>query len=143
DYFNLDSLKRQPTIAPFDPGPAGIAEKPPELSAYEPPPLSGLQKLVPGAKARHAQQVAQARLRYDTDVQSHAAREAQRQTQLAQLREAYDKVVTGIRERSAAQHAEIDELRRAYAAGQPEAVVTYCSLVLESSVYPDDIPQKA
>lgn len=143
DYFDLDGLKKEPTIAPFDAGPAGIAESPPDLAAYQPPSLSGLQKLVPGAKARHAEQVTQARQRYDADIQAHAAREAARQTQLAKLRAEYDTIITSIRERTTTQHREVDELKRDYAAGKPDAVAMYYSLVLETSYYPDEFPQKA
>ena len=143
DTFDLDRLKRQPTTVPFDPGPVGTPEKAPERSVYEPTPLSAMQKLVPGAKARYAAQVAQAHQRYEDDMQAYAGREAERQAQLATLRQEYDQVIAGIQERTAAQHAEIDELKRAYAAGEPHAVVMYCSLVLESSVYPDNFPQKA
>lgn len=143
DTFDLDSLKQQPTIVPFDAGPIGTPEKAPERSVYEPAPLSAMQKLVPGAKARHAAQVAQAHQRYETDVQAHAGREADRQAQLLKLRQEYEQIIAGIQDRTAAQHSEIDELKRTYVAGKPEAVVMYCSLVLESSVYPDDFPQKA
>jgi len=36
---------------------------------------------------------------------------------------------------------EIDELASAYREGEPDAVITYNSMVLERSEYPDDFPQ--
>lgn len=47
DYFELGSLKKQPTIAPFDAGEHGVAEPPPDPAAYAVAPLSALQRLVP------------------------------------------------------------------------------------------------
>ena len=37
---------------------------------------------------------------------------------------------------------EIDQFENAYKAGEPEAVIAYCSLVLEQSEYPNDFPQE-
>lgn len=143
DHFDLASLKQQPTIAPFDAGEYGVSEPEPDPAAYAVAPLSTLQKFVPGAKAKHDQQVAEAQKRLEGDRVIHLAREIERQSRLAALRLEYDQVVAQIQSRAAAQHAEVDELQRAYAAGKPDAVVTYCSLVLTSSLYPDGFPQKA
>jgi restriction system protein len=141
--FNLDTLKKQPVIAPFDPGSVGIAEPPPDPAQYQVAALSWFQKLLPNAKAHHAQQVAEAAQRYEADVQAHTQREAERQNKLSQLRQEYERVVAGIRQRTASQHAEVEQLKQDYIAGKPHAITTYCSLVLEKSVYPNTFPQQA
>lgn len=143
DFLDLETLKQQPEIAPFDPGDLEVVEPPPAKEAYKPPPLTGLQALWPGAKAQHAQADAAARQRYLADKAAHAEREAARQQKLAAAQAKYEHEVARIQARVAAQHAEIDQLQQAFAAGVPEAVITYCSLVLEASTYPDDFPQHA
>jgi restriction system protein len=39
-------------------------------------------------------------------------------------------------------NAQVDELQRAYEAGESHAVITYCSMVLERSQYPEGVPQR-
>jgi len=143
DFFDLERLKQSPEIAPFAPGTFGVAEPPPDKAAYRPPPLTGLQQLWPPAKAQYEQDLAAAKARYRTDKAAHAERETARQAQLAAAQAAYDQQVAEIQAQVAARHAEIDQLQQAFASGAPEAVSTYCSLVLESSTYPDDFPQHA
>ncbi len=57
DSLDFESLKEQPKLPRFAPGPLGQAADQP---VFDPPPLSGLRALVPGAKAKHAQAVADA-----------------------------------------------------------------------------------
>jgi restriction system protein len=60
-----------------------------------------------------------------------------------EARHAHDRQVAEIQTRAQAQHAEVDQLQRDVEAGSPDAIVNYCSLVLEASAYPDDFPQHA
>ena len=143
DFFDLETLKQTPAIPAFQPGVLGVPEAPPVLQTYLPPDLSAIRKLLPGAKANHAKEVAAARERYEHARAAHAEREAARQTQLATAHAAHERHVAELREKTAAQHAEIALLQRDFAAGAPDAVVTYFTLVLESSAYPDDFPQHA
>ena len=143
DYFDLDTLKEQPDVPPFQPGALGNAEAAPIIGLYLPAPLSGMRKLVPGAKAKYEQEVAAANEHYQHDLDAHAAREAERLRQLAQKRAEYERQVAEIMQRNAAQHEEIERLKQDYAVGRPDAVAYYCSLVLQSSVYPDGFQQHA
>jgi len=143
DFFDLETLKQTPAIPAFLPGVLGVPEAPPVLQTYLPPGLSAIRKLLPGAKAKHAKEVAAAREHYEHSRAAHAEREAARQTQLATAHAAHEQHVAELREKTAAQHAEIARLQRDFAAGAPDAVVTYFTLVLESSTYPDDFPQHA
>ncbi|NCC35262.1 MAG: restriction endonuclease [Chloroflexia bacterium] len=58
------------------------------------------------------------------------------------MRHAYEQEVAQQQQQLAAQHAEIEELQRAYTMGQPEAIVTYCTLALQARRSPDDFPQQ-
>lgn len=142
DALDLDTRKLQPKIAPFDPGALGVAGTAPVWTNYEPAPLSGMQKLVPGAKGRHEQQVVQARARFEADNSAYLAAEAERLTKLAELQREYDQVVAGIQARAAAQHAEIETLKASYRAGETDAVTAYFRFVLETRLYPAGFPQR-
>lgn len=61
---------------------------------------------------------------------------------LAQAEAEHEKKVKAEAERVATQHAEVDSFRESYEQRSPEALVTYCSLVLAASQYPDTFPQQ-
>jgi restriction system protein len=141
DYYDLEQQKQHPNIAPFDPGALGTPLPAPNPADYTIPPLSAMQKLVPGAKNRHEQQTAQARARLEEATRAHAAAEAERHLQLAALRAEYDRTIAAILARIAAENAEIDAFKAAYLAGDPEVIKAYCRFVLDSSIYPDTFPR--
>ncbi len=66
--IDIQSLKQTPQIPPFNPGPLAVAEPPPQPDMYAPPAPTGLQKLLPGAKDRYAQEVAKAQEVYQMYV---------------------------------------------------------------------------
>src|SRR5579859_2838690 len=111
-FIDIEALKQTPNIPYFDPGTLAQAEPPPVQQRYVPPELSGIQKLMPGAKEKHAREIAQAQQRYLMDVNAHAARETVRQQRLIEARALYDSHVAGIRQKAAEQHAEIDTFQR-------------------------------
>jgi len=57
-FINLQTLKQPPNLPQFNPGSLGVAQPPPAPHMYRPPDLTGLQRLVPGAKEKYAQEVA-------------------------------------------------------------------------------------
>ena len=68
--------------------------------------------------------------------------ERDRQTAFAEAEAEHEKKVKAEAERVATQHAEVDSFRESYEQRNPEALVTYCSLVLAASQYPDAFPQQ-
>jgi restriction system protein len=142
-FIQVQSLKQPLTTPAFNPGPLGVPEPPPQWHRYMPPEPNGVQKLLPGAKDKHAQAVVRAQETYRIHVAEHASREAGRQQALAQLKAQYDHQVLTEQQRVAVQHAEIEAFQRDLQAGQPQAVVEYFIMVLASSVYPDSFLQKA
>lgn len=143
NYLNFETLKPAPTIPFFNPGPLAVAEPPPVQQRYFPPELSGIQKLMPGAKEKHARDIAQAQQRYWMDANAHAAREAARQQRFMEARAGYDRHVAEIRQQVAAQHVEVNRFQRDFASGVPLAVVEYFSMILAASSYPENFPQHA
>lgn len=142
-FINLQTLKQVPERPVFDPGQLGVAEPPPVPQMYIPPDLSGIQKLIPGAKEKHAQEVSKANELYRSHVAAHAAREAARQQRLAEVWAYFERQVAEAQQMIAAQHAEIDNFQRELLAGSPSAVVNYFTLVVEASDYPEGFPQHA
>jgi len=144
EFINLENLKQAPPMIPkFDPGSLIVSELPPILQRYLPPELSAIQKLIPGAKAKRAQETAKAHERYQIDVKAHAAREADRLKRLEEANAKYALQITEIRQKVAAQHAEVDRFKQDFAAGSPPAIVEYFTMVLTLSSYTENFPQHA
>jgi restriction system protein len=142
-FIDLQTLKQAPEYPVFNPGQLGVAEPPPVLQMYLPPELTGIQKLLPGAKEKQAQEVARAYEVYRSHASAHAAREQARQQSLTQAGAMFDRQVAEEHQKIAAQHTEIDNFQRELLACSPSAVVNYFTLVLEASDYPDGFPQHA
>jgi restriction system protein len=140
DAVDFEALKESPTPLPFEPGELATPLTPP---VTEPPaPLSLLQKLIPGAKAKHAQAVQEADGRFAETLAQAVQAERDRQIAFAEAKAEHEKKVQAEAERVAAQHSEVDSFRESYEQRNPEALVTYCSLVLAASQYPDGFPQQ-
>jgi restriction system protein len=140
DAVDFEALKEQPTPLPFEPGTLATPLTPP---AAEPPvPLGFLQKLLPGAKAKHTQALEEAEKRHAEEISRYEQAERERQAALARAETEHEKKVEAEAERVAKQHAEVDSFHESYEQRNPEALVTYCSLVLAASQYPDDFPQQ-
>lgn len=138
--LDFESLKEKPEPLRFDPGELAQPLTPP---IYEPPaPLGVLQKLVPGAKAKHAQAVEDAEQRHAEEKAQFEQAERDREAALAQAKTDHDEKVKAEAERVATQHNEVDMFRSGYEGRDPDAIVTYCSLILATSQYPDTFPQQ-
>jgi len=155
DYLDFQSLKEKFEPPPFEQGPVGVPGPPPILTPpvnVDPPPPSGMAKLRPGAKSRHAELVEQARADYRQAVakatEAHAVatkvyeeREARRQAQIEELRQAHGVKVAELEAALDKRNDEIDQFKRDFDEGKPDAVVLYFHLVLEGSSYPTGFPK--
>jgi restriction system protein len=143
-YLDLNTLKQPPNLPIFSQGELlVVTTPPPPISSYIPPEPTGFQKLLPGAKEKHAQQVVQAQALYNSHFYAYSQREAERQRRLAEAQKAHERQVSEARQRVAAQHAEINDFQKALAANSPSAIVNYFTMVLEASDYPEGFPQSA
>ena len=142
-FINLQTLKQVPEFPVFNPGQLGVMEQPPVSQSYMPPDLTRIQKLIPGTKEKHAQDVAKAYELYRTHVTAHAVRETTRLQRLGEARASFERQVAETQQQIAIQHAEIDNFQRDLSVGSPSAVVDYFTMVLASSSYPDGFPQHA
>ncbi|GAC1374125.1 MAG: restriction endonuclease [Ktedonobacteraceae bacterium] len=140
-YIDIQTLKQSFTMPPFNLGAVATPETPPQPYLYAVPELNGLQRLIPGAKERHEQQVSARQQEYALHMAGYMARERERQQALARAQASYEQYMIQERQKVVAQNEEIDTLQRELLAGTPQAVIDYCSMVLSASTYPEGFPQ--
>ena len=137
----FNSLRQADTYPAFDAGQLGTPLLPPPWERFTPPEPSGLGKLFGGA-ARYEQQLDRARAAYAQAVEQYTAAEADRQQRLAGQRAAYDASVAAFGAAVAEHNAGVDLFQQECRAGDPDAVARFCTLVLDSSVYPEGFPHR-
>lgn len=138
--LDLDAIKEVLPNEPFQPGKLVYPLPVPELGNYLPPSPGWLMRLVPGTKAKHECQSAEAQQRFEHDLIVHADGEKLRQEKLEEARVAHEAKVAETRRRIEAQNAEVEELKRGLQARTAEAVAAYFTLVLGRSEYPEGFP---
>jgi len=132
----FSSLKRAPSYPPFD---AGGLDRPlpgPRWEQFAPPPPSGLGRLLGGA-ARYEREETAARAAFEAEQQRHAMADAERRRKLAGLRAAYDQGAAEALGATQNHNASVDQFELDFLAREPEAVAEFCTLVLDSSIYPE------
>ncbi len=95
-----------------------------------------------GRGGRFEKQLDTARADFARAIEQHAAAEAERRRQLAERRAAHDASAAASAASAAEHNAGIDQFQQDCRAGDPEAVAQFCTLVLDSSVYPEDFPHQ-
>ncbi len=144
DYFDLETLKKPiPTIIGFHAGQLGVAESEPSISKYLPKQLTTMQKLIPGAKQRFENQVLEAQSYYKQDLDRWKIREQERNHKVTAAKQEYEQKSKELLEEITSHNAEIEQLQENFAKGDPNAIVSYFTLILEESSYPDEFPQVA
>lgn len=140
DYLDLDQLKRQAEVVPFDPGVLGTSEPAPRLDAFVPPARSALGNLF--GKKKHEEAVAAGHERHAAALVEHAAREKAREEKLRLALEEHERKIAEAQQEAARHNEELDSFRAELESGEPNAVASYFMLVLEASVYPERFPQR-
>ena len=135
------SLRRTDTYPAFDAGQLGEPLHPPIWEQFVPAPPSGLGKIF-GGGGRFERQTDSARAAYARAVGQHTTAEADQRRQLAEQRAAYDAAAAAFAADVAEHNAGIDQFQRDCRAGDPEAVAEFCTLVLDSSAYPQGFPHQ-
>jgi restriction system protein len=130
------SLRRAGTFPVFDAGRLADPLPAPVWEHFAPEEPSGRGRLFGGA-ARHEQQLDAARADYAQAVERYTAAEAERREQLAARRAAYDADAATFARAVTGHNAGVDQFQRDCWAADPEAVAQFCTLVLDSSAYPD------
>jgi restriction system protein len=145
DAIAFDSLRiHDPFPLFFPPSQLASATPPPDretfLGKVKPP--SFLMRLIPGAAGRHRSALQHAEQEYQHASEAHTKSEAERMLKLNELKSKYDAELQVFNQKVHDRNSEVDALAAAYFAKDPNAVVTYNSVVLERSAYPEGFPQE-
>jgi restriction system protein len=143
DTINLDSLRSQETTTPF--------EVPVELRTSKPlpkkedffltvRPVTFFERLF-SRRERYQRESRDAEARYNEAHARYSAGEQERVQEIAELEAQHEAKNQKLLAESRQRNADVEELKQAYQVGESHAVITYCSMVLEKSRYPDGFPQ--
>lgn len=144
DHIDLETLKANP-IYPSLSIPLQLVEKlpKPQLDDFLPQELSTFARFVPGRQAKYEKEKQKAQLEYENALRVYQELDRRKAAEILRLRESHEAELERIKAKVAEQHAEIEAFQERLKNGEPESIVDYCVLVLNSSVYPDDFPQKS
>lgn len=145
DSISFDNLRINDEFPAFN-LPANLQKEPILVSRDEyfskiPQPTT-LDKLLPGWEKRHQNRLQEADNLYNSYQKKFDAFVLERNKNISGLQEEYDKEKQSFEKKLRERNQEVDEFEKAYKSGDPTAVVSYCSMVLERSEYPDDFPQE-
>ena len=145
DRIDFDGLRIQESFPAFAPPgeltiPLSVPSEESCLNLVKRP--SFFAKLVPGWSKRYESAISDAKKQYASQLQRYHKSEAERKERLAALRNIYERSLESFSMKVRNRNAEVDELKKAYEAGDPSAVASYNSMVLERSSYPEQFPQE-
>ena len=138
--LDFASLKRKAEPVPFEPGKLATREPEPTVDRYVPPPLGGLQRLMPGAKRTHAEATELALKAFERDVAAHHQREEARAKALADARTAHGEELKKRQSEADEWNQQVDQFAADFANGARASITDYFRIALENSDYPEDFP---
>ncbi len=103
---------------------------------------SGINKLMPGATKKYEDALKQAEDDYQQAWAKYQFTQNQRENKIASLKYEYEKQKTQFELEIETHNQKVDEFEKAYFNGDPEAILSYCNMVLERSEYPESFPQE-
>jgi len=103
---------------------------------------STLDKLIPGWEKRYQKTLQEAERLFKEYEDKFNTYVAGRNAKIAKLTEEYENDKRAYDLKVQQRNQEVDEFESAYKSGDPSAIVTYCSMILERSEYPDGFPQE-
>jgi restriction system protein len=140
DLVSFSALKQPASPPPWGHADLEQAEPAPALESFLPAPPTGLAKMF--GKSKHENAVALSHARYGIALKEHRDREEQRAQALAKARTEWQAAAALRQAEAKKQHEQVDAFEADYRRGDVDAMVSYCSMVLEASAYPDGFPQK-
>lgn len=117
--------------------------QPPDLGGFlgQVLPLGFLARMFPWKRRAHARALDLARARHADEYGAWTEEEAGRVAAIDGIKTEHARAVEALARKRIDRDAEVDAFRDDYLAGDPDAVVSYNSMVLERSVYPEGFPQ--
>ena len=140
DTIEFDSLRVKEEFPPFIP--------PQDLTAVVPIPDKQffLEKVKPmgflekslGMKGRYQREANSAEAQFEAALEAYKANEGEKKAKLEQLKSEYDINSEAFLRKVRQRDQEVIELEEAYKIGDPSAIKTYSTMVLERSEYPEE-----
>ena len=93
-------------------------------------------------KQRYERERAAAEAQYTAAQVAHKEAEQEREARLAEFSARQEKARQSFQQKVQQRNQDVDELETAYREGEPSAIITYNTMVLERSEYPDGFPQE-
>ena len=144
DMISFNGLRISAGVPSFAP-PAHLTqqETAPSEATYlgSVPVHRGIKAFIPGSKKNYARAVMAAWKHYEADLADWRKRDAQRVKELGLLKQQHAQDAKAFESKKAQRNAEVDAFEADYRAGSPDAIISYCTMILERSSYPEDFPQ--
>jgi len=106
------------------------------------PKPSAFDKLIPGWDGRYQSKLQEAEKHFKEYQEKFDKFATEQNNKIETLREVYNREKQSFDAKIQQRNQEVDQLESAYKSNDPEAIIAYCSMVLEHSDYPDDFPQE-
>lgn len=145
DRIDFDSLRISGKVEPFAPCKSlRVPEMRPSPSSFlgRAKVPTGWRKLLPGSEKKRDQALATAQAQFDQADAEWQSRDTARIERIEADRRAHEKNAAAFLAKQTARNAEVDAFQADYTNGDPAAIVSYCTMVLERSQYPEGFPQK-
>jgi restriction system protein len=145
DTIAFDDLRIKEEFPPFAPSvelanPVPKPRKEDFLSAVKPP--GAIARLFPWVKKQHQRKLQIAEAAHETALKRAGEVEVGRQKKLEVARAEHEQAKQAFLLKAQQRNQEVNELEAAYRTGDQDAVLTYNTMVLERSEYPDGFPQE-
>jgi restriction system protein len=143
DTISFESLRIRDNYSPM-PIPQDLSTEKPApdkrkfITAVKTP---GFLENALGMKGRYQREIQAAEAQYEVARKTYEASEQERQNHLAELQKQNEAAEQSFIAKVQQRNQEVDELETLYKRGDISAVITYNSMVLERSEYPDEFPQ--
>lgn len=144
DTISFDSLKIHDEGPKYNPHPTlTITNREPKFKDFMKLVKSPgfFKKLIPGWQKRYDKEKNQAEENFNTAKVKYETAESERKQKLDEYKEEYEKEKSAWNLKVEQRCKEVDEFERAYKNKDITAVISYNSMVLERSQYPDGFPQ--
>jgi restriction system protein len=144
-YYVFDELKRKEDFPPFNPAQTlatPIREPTREQFYANIKELGGLSKRMKGAQQKYEQQKLAAEQSFTAAWYKWQTDETNRKDSLGKAQKDYEVQKAAFLNEVEDSNAEVAKQELSYGNGEPEAVVSYYTMVLERSMYPEGFPQE-
>jgi restriction system protein len=143
--FSFDSLRNKEKFRDFM-LPENLKEIPqaPQLEDFVPAKnrLNTFEKLIPGNEERFRRKIQEAKDKYNQFEKQYLALLTDHDARIERLHTEYEKDKGAFDKEVRKHNRKVQKFEDAYNKGEPNAVINYCTMILEQSKYPDGFPQQ-